>query len=108
MKLFSVNEVEDLEHDEGVKDEGEVSRDDHSLFVDVLVVPAAIDVFHSTASDCATNNAIVPLVAGVVCENCCIQSIKCFWNVSFGSEHQCDHNDELEDSLTDDVLEHCL
>lgn len=70
MKFFGIDEVKDLEHDEGVEDEGEVSRDDHGLLINILVVPAAIDVFHSTTSDSTADNTVVPFVFGVFGENC--------------------------------------
>jgi transcription termination factor Rho len=60
VKFFGIDEVEDLEHDKCVEDKGEMSGDDHGLFVNSLIIPSSINKFHSATSDSTAYNTIVP------------------------------------------------
>ena len=68
VKFFAVEEVEDLHHDEGVEDKCEVSGDDFVFCENWVVVMLPTDCSHSSASNCASDDTVCPLVFWVVGE----------------------------------------
>lgn len=75
MEFFGIEEVEDLEHDEGIEDEGEMSGNDHGLLVNSLIIPSSIDLFHSSASDGSTDNSVVPFVIRMGGKDCGVERV---------------------------------
>ena len=70
MKFFGIDEVEDLKHDKCVEDKGEMSGDDHGLFVNMLIIPSSINKFHSATSDSTAYNTVVPFEIGTGSKDC--------------------------------------
>ncbi len=107
MEFLAVDEVEDLHHDECVEHEGKVSGKDSVLQEDILIVLISTHIFESTTPHSASHNSILPLVLGMGSENGCVVGIHVFGNNLLTCEHQNHHHDQLENSLSNDVFEHC-
>ena len=107
MELLGIDKVEDLHHDEGVEDESEVSRKDSVLAVNWSVVIFTVDEIQTAASDCTTDDAVLPFVLRVAGEDASVVRVLVLRDQLVPGEHQNHNHDELENGLSDDVLEHC-
>lgn len=106
MELFAIQEVKDLHHDEGVKNESEMSRKNPELFVHCLVVFTSIDSLKSATSNRATNNTISPFMLWVRSKYCFIVRVHKFGNEFLSRKNQYHNHNKLEHSLAKNVFEH--
>ena len=108
MEFAGVEEVKDLQHDEDVEDESEMSGVDVGLFENSVVVRVAVHKGMSAASDSATHDAIVPLVIRMGGKDSGVQGVDVLRDELLTSEGQDENDCQLEDALTDDMLQHGL
>ena len=109
MDLSGVDEVEDLQHDKGVEDEGVMPRVILGRQEGSLVILVAVDPVEPSTADCSSNVSLIPLVLRVILVNLSlVERILILWNEHLSEEDHADHDDELEEGLSDDVLGHQL
>jgi hypothetical protein len=107
MELFAVDEVKYLHHYERVEDESEVSRKYSELGVNLLIIHFSTDCFHTATSDCTPNDSLVPFKLWFASENTCVIAVYVFRDKSFTCEDQNHNHSKLENSLSENVFEHC-
>lgn len=95
MYFATVDEVEDLQHYEGVEDEGEVSGVDSSFGVGCLVVIVSTDGDLSSTADSSANHSIVPLPFRVCSVSCEIGGVSILRDDEFAPEHDYNNDDYL-------------
>ena len=108
MKFTGVEEIEDLHHDEGVEDKSKVTRVDPVLIEDGEVVVRPRGVVEATRADSSAHHSVVPLHSSVVGKDTSIIRVRVLRDPVLSGEDQEENDHQLEDTLTNDVLEHGL
>ena len=108
MEFAGVEEIEDLHHDEGVEDEGEVTRVDPVLVEDGEVVVRARRVIEATRADSTANYSVVPFLARVIGKDARVVRVRVFGDPVLSGKDQEENDHQLEDALTNDVFKHGL
>ena len=105
MYFPTIDEIEDLQHDEGVENKGEMSRIDAGLVVRSYVVVTAGESVESAAANIPADNPTIPLPfwMGRVVQ---IKIVSRFWYEELSPKDKNDHNNNLKDALSDDMLHH--
>lgn len=112
MDFPRVDEVEDLEHDECVEDEGEVPRVVLGLVKGCDVIGSSRNSVKPSAADgpCPLVEAVecpfVLLLISCVCSR--VQRVFVFGDVTVAEENEGDHHQHLVDRMPNDVLFHQL
>ena len=108
MQFSGVKEVEDLHHHESVKDESEMPWVNSDLEEDCVIVTCSWHCVKPSASHCASYDSVVPLVLWTRGEDWRVIWIGVLRDELFSTEYESEDDNELEDTLTDDVLKHAL
>jgi hypothetical protein len=108
MKFSGIHEVEDLHHHKSIEYKCEVPWRAAGDFKNFAVVLFSIGEVKSTTTNSATHDAVVPLILWVSFESSAVQLINILWNQVFSSEDQGHHHWKLEDTLSNDMLQHGL
>lgn len=104
MKLSGVDEVEDLHHYKSIEDESIVSRVFSSSFKYSLEIFISINMIEAPTA----HEFSIPFVLGVPSKNTSITSIHIFRNKTFSCKDKNHHHCKLENTLSDNMLEHSL
>lgn len=108
MYLPGVDKVEDLQHDKGVKDESIMSGVIFGSQEGGLIICVSVDPIKPTATDRSSNIiSLKPLELRVrLIYVKLIERIFVFWNEPLSEEDHADHDEELEDGLSNNVFGH--
>lgn len=106
MQFSSVDEVEDLHHHKSIEDEGEMARICSEFQKDRFIVSSTRDGKETATPDSASHHSVRPLVLRMGGKDSAVEGIHILRNEGFATEDKDHHHDELEDSLTYDVLQH--
>lgn len=107
MDLSGVDEVEDLQHNKGVKDESIMSRVILGRQEGSLIIWVSVDPIEPTTADRSSKYSLVPLEGKIILVYIkLIERIFVFWNELLSEEDHTDHDDELEDRLPNDIFGH--
>ena len=79
VKFTAVEEVEDLHHDKGVEDKGEVPRVEVEFILDGLIVNIAVNEVETTWPDCPIlDDSLVELVLRMICKDFLVDGAQVF------------------------------
>lgn len=106
VQFSGIQEVEHLQEDESIEDEGEVSGVYHSRIVNSRIVVLSCNGVETATSNCTSDHSVQPLIRWVVGEDGGVVGIDILGDKLFTPEDQNYQDYELEDGLTDDVFEH--
>jgi hypothetical protein len=104
MQFSSIDEVEDLHHHERIEDEGEMARICSELQEYRLIVSSSRNGKETATPDSPSHYSIRPLIFWMGSKYSTVVGIHILRNEGLATEDKNHHHDELEDSLSYDVL----
>lgn len=102
----AVDEIEDLHHDEGIEDEGEVSGVDSESIEGSFVVSISRNSHDPATADSTSYLAVVPFPLRVGGEVLSVKAVDFLRDEGLPCEDEDANDNDLEDGLADDVFHH--